>query len=196
MSQYGPPGGGYPPQQPGGYPGQPGGYPSQGGGYPGQPGGYGGIPGGTPELAGWGSRFGAYLIDGLLCGIPAIIGGIIGGVAGGMAASSGDPDSAGTGALIASCFAFLMYLVTLGLLIYNRWIQGGKTGQTWGRKFLNIKLVGEQTQQPIGAGMAFVRDLCHMADSFACYIGWLWPLWDEKNQTFADKIIKTLVVKS
>ncbi|MDQ1539752.1 MAG: hypothetical protein QOH29_478, partial [Actinomycetota bacterium] len=26
------------------------------------------------------------------------------------------------------------------------------------------------------------------------YLGYLWPLWDSKRQTFADKILKTVVV--
>jgi uncharacterized RDD family membrane protein YckC len=88
----------------------------------------------------------------------------------------------------------LLGLVSLGLTIYNRWILGGRTGQTWGRRTLNIRMVSEQTGQPIGAGMAFLRDLCHILDSLSCYIGWLWPLWDAKRQTFADKIMKTVVV--
>jgi len=48
--------------------------------------------------------------------------------------------------------------------------------------------------EPIGAGMAFVRDICHILDSLACYIGFLFPLWDAKRQTFADKIIHTVVI--
>jgi hypothetical protein len=32
-------------------------------------------------------------------------------------------------------------------------------------------------------------------DSLACYVGWLWPIWDSKRQTFADKIMKTVVVR-
>ncbi|WUN50496.1 RDD family protein [Streptomyces sp. NBC_00306] len=32
-------------------------------------------------------------------------------------------------------------------------------------------------------------------DSIACYLGWLWPLWDAKKQTFADKVCNTVVVK-
>lgn len=43
--------------------------------------------------------------------------------------------------------------------------------------------------------MAFVRKLAHLLDRFACYLGWLWPLWDEKNQTFADKVCKTVFIK-
>jgi len=69
----------------------------------------------------------------------------------------------------------------------------GRTGQSWGKQALKLRLLSESTGQPIGAGMAFVRDLAHIVDSLACYLGWLWPLWDAKRQTFADKLVKTVV---
>ena len=40
--------------------------------------------------------------------------------------------------------------------------------------------------------MAFVRDLCHIIDQVICYIGYLFPLWDAKRQTLADKIMTTV----
>jgi hypothetical protein len=61
---------------------------------------------------------------------------------------------------------------------------------------VGITLLGEETGQPIGAGMAFVRDLAHILDSLPFYLGWLWPLWDGKRQTFADKVVKTVVVSA
>jgi uncharacterized RDD family membrane protein YckC len=88
----------------------------------------------------------------------------------------------------------ILWLASLGWTIYNRWIQAGKTGQSLGKKVLNIRLVGENTGQPIGAAMAFARDLCHFVDSIICYIGYLFPLWDAKRQTLADKIVHTVVV--
>jgi len=30
--------------------------------------------------------------------------------------------------------------------------------------------------------------------SLLCYLGWFWPIWDRKRQTFADKIMRTVVV--
>lgn len=54
------------------------------------------------------------------------------------------------------------------------------------------KLVKIETGQPIGFGMAFVRHLCHVLEFV---IGFLWPLWDEKRQTFADKIVGTVVIR-
>lgn len=178
---------GQPPAQPGGYPGQPGAYGQQPYGaqpYGAQPYGgygYGGQP--TGELAGWPIRVGASLIDGIIYAIPYLIGSLI--------ASSGDSGDAGP-ALISLVF----YAIALGIWIYNRLIQQGRTGQSWGKKAVGIKLVGADTGQPIGAGKAFLRELTHILDSLPCYLGYLWPLWDEKKQTFSDKINNTYVVRA
>jgi uncharacterized RDD family membrane protein YckC len=134
--------------------------------------------------ANWLQRVGAYLVDSIIAGIPAGIGAAI------FAATStnGKPSSAGTAIYI------VLLLVSLGLSVYNRWILAGRTGQSWGKKALGIRLVGLETGQPIGGGMAFVRDLAHIVDGIICYIGFLFPLWDAKRQTLADKIVKTVVV--
>ena len=42
--------------------------------------------------------------------------------------------------------------------------------------------------------MSFVRQLAHVLDGLPCYLGYLWPLWDAKRQTFADKVIGTYVI--
>jgi uncharacterized RDD family membrane protein YckC len=44
--------------------------------------------------------------------------------------------------------------------------------------------------------MAFFRDLAHFVDAIICYAGFLFPLWDNKRQTLADKIVHTVVVKN
>lgn len=122
--------------------------------------------------ANWGQRVGALLID----EVPVIVVMLIG------------------VALRSSAVLILAYLVALGWAIYNRWYLGGTTGQSWGKKVLNVRLVKETTGQPIGAGMAFVRDIAHAVDSLICYIGWLFPLWDAKRQTLADKIVGSVVI--
>jgi len=87
-------------------------------------------------------------------------------------------------------------LAWIGWCVYNRWILQGNTGQSMGKRIAKIKLVREDTGQPIGPGMAFVRDLAHFVDNVICYVGWLWPLWDDKKQTLADKIMGTIVVNA
>ncbi|WP_086839641.1 RDD family protein [Amycolatopsis kentuckyensis] len=90
----------------------------------------------------------------------------------------------------------LGWLGQIAWTVYNRWITQGNTGQSMGKRYAKIKLVREDTGQPIGPGMAFVRDLAHAVDSAICYVGWLWPLWDDKSQTLSDKIVGTVVVNA
>ena len=87
----------------------------------------------------------------------------------------------------------VIMLAGFGWNIYNRWFVAGKTGQSLGKRVTKIKLIGEQTDAPIGPTNAFLRDLVHILDAIA-YVGYLWPLWDDKRQTFADKIMNTIVV--
>jgi RDD family len=89
---------------------------------------------------------------------------------------------------------YLGALYILALYIYNRWYRGGTTGYTIGRGLAGVKLVKESTGETIGMGMAFVRDIAHIVDSIICYVGWLFPLWDVKRQTIADKIMSTVVL--
>jgi uncharacterized RDD family membrane protein YckC len=122
--------------------------------------------------ANWAQRAGAYLIDAVPAWILIFI-----------------------GAITRSLVVYLLFaLAALAWVVYNRWIQMGRTGQSLGKRTLNLKLVSENTGEPIGAGMAFARDVCHLVDSIICYIGWLFPLWDAKRQTIADKIVSTVVV--
>jgi uncharacterized RDD family membrane protein YckC len=122
------------------------------------------------QYANWGQRVGAYLID-----VAPII-------------------------ILELIFSriFVIYLLVLlaglGWTIYNRWYMGGTTGQSLGKKVLHLRLVSESTGQPIGMLMAFVRDICHFIDSIICFIGYLFPLWDAKRQTIADKIVSTVVI--
>ena len=43
-------------------------------------------------------------------------------------------------------------------------------------------------------GKPFIRQLAHAIDGAICYIGFLFPLWDAKRQTIADKLMKTVCV--
>jgi uncharacterized RDD family membrane protein YckC len=145
-------------------------------------------PADASNLAQWPMRAGGYVID-LLLLLPGYLLLFIG-----MPKTTAD---AQTGLMTVSTPGVTYYLgilVILGITIWNRWLKGGSTGQTIGRGVVGVKLVSEETGQPIGALMAFVRDIAHIVDSVICYVGWLFPLWDAKRQTIADKIMKTVVV--
>jgi uncharacterized RDD family membrane protein YckC len=85
-------------------------------------------------------------------------------------------------------------LVALAFGIWNQVIRQGRTGYSLGKTAVGIRLVKDGSGQPMGAGWCFVRQLAHYVDSLICYLGWLWPLWDTKRQTLADKIMGTVVV--
>jgi uncharacterized RDD family membrane protein YckC len=136
-------------------------------------------------LANWPQRVGAYLIDYLIAAIPAFLALIL--------FSGTQPgETANAGAVLVSS---LLYLVSLGIWIYNRAIMMGRTGQSWGKQVLNLRLVRMADGQPMGGGMAFVRDLLHILDALVCYLGFLWPIWDARRQClFSDKIMNTVVL--
>ena len=78
--------------------------------------------------------------------------------------------------------------------IWNFGYRQGTTGSSIGKSIMKFKVVGEKTGQPIGFGLSIVRQLAHIIDGAICYIGYLFPLWDAKRQTLADKIMTTVVV--
>lgn len=86
------------------------------------------------------------------------------------------------------------YLLTLVIGIWNQVYRQGKTGQSLGKKVLGITTVKEHTRQPLGFWVSLWRQVLHIADSLLCYIGYLWPLWDAKRQTFSDKIVGAVVL--
>ncbi|MDP3889609.1 RDD family protein [Nocardioides sp.] len=180
-------------QEPGQQPGQPYGQPAYG--QPQDP--YGQPAYGQPTVgyAHWGKRVGSYLIDALVIAaamIPYYIGF---GMAGASSTSTdiyGNPQMEFNGVSLA----LIAIGIVLGVVafIWNICLKGGKTGWTVGKGALGIRLLNEKTGQPIGAGMAFVRQLAHIVDALPCYLGYLWPLWDAKRQTFADKIVGSVVI--
>lgn len=82
----------------------------------------------------------------------------------------------------------------LGFFFWQLVVQGN-TGQTIGKKQMKIKLLREQDGQVVGSGLSIGRYFVHVLDSLPLYLGYLWPLWDDKRQTFADKILHTVVIK-
>ena len=148
------------------------------------------------DYARWGKRVGAMLID----QIPTYVGLIIFYVGYGIwlfqfsaSASTGTLDFGG--GLVPMIVGSAIMLAGFGWTIYNRWLVAGRTGQSLGKRVTKIQLVSELTDAPIGPTNAFVRDLVHILDGMA-YVGYLWPLWDDKRQTFADKIVRTVVVNA
>lgn len=84
-------------------------------------------------------------------------------------------------------------VATLVFEIWNLIVRQGRTGSSLGKQLLGIMVISEMTGTPIGAGRTLARQLTHILDGL-CLVGYLWPLWDPKRQTFADKVANTIVV--
>jgi len=136
---------------------------------------------GAGELAQWPQRALGFLLDAVIPAVAFfviyIVALILGHVVG----------------ILGILFLLVAYV---GVFAYEiiQLIKQGNTGQTIGKKVIGLKVIKEQTGEPIGAGMSIVRQIAHFADSVVCYLGWLFPLWDAKRQTFADKIVTSVVI--
>ena len=189
---YPPPGGNYPPPSGGG------GFP--GGSYPPPP--PGGVIGVLPQGAytPWISRFLAFLIDyipyliivgigwGILIGSPECVdfsdtelGEILG----------ASYESCGPSTLGQTSMS-LSILIGFAYVLWNYGYRQGTTGSSVGKAILKFKVVSERTGLPIGFGLSIVRQLAHFVDAIIFGIGFLFPLWDSKRQTLADKIMTTV----
>ncbi len=136
-----------------------------------------------PPLADWGTRVVAYLID-LAIGVVAAIVLVI--VAAVLAKIAG---------ALAALVLVLGYAAIIGFTYWNLGWQVGVTGQSIGKKQMHIRVLKEVDGQPLGGGLGIVRQLAHFVDGIICSIGYLFPLWDPKKQTLADKIMSTVVIK-
>ncbi len=135
-----------------------------------------------PAYASFGKRAIGWLFDYM---VPALAINLVLSVPAGLA---GDSD-------LGNLIVIVMYAVMYLGWYYILSSMAGKTGKTPGRKLAKTKLVDADTGRPIGVGKAFLRYICHIADNLICYIGWLFPLWDAKRQTLADKIVSTVVIE-
>lgn len=179
------------PEQPGGPPTPPpmppqpgyGAPPSPQPGYGAPPPGYGAPPpgygqpeygapapsaGGMAELAPWGTRVVAALIDAAIILAAQLVIGVIS--------------------------RNLGQLVGIGLEVYFAYLVGTR-GSSPGKQVMKIKVVRDADGQLVGFGTAVLRWLAHIVDVITLGIGFLWPLWDAKKQTFADKIVGTVVIR-
>jgi len=77
-------------------------------------------------------------------------------------------------------------------MIVNRLVLPPLTGWTLGRAVCGIRVVA-RGGDGVGSLRLLGRDLAHLLDTAALFLGWLWPLWDGRNRTFADLLLRTEV---
>src|SRR4051794_39251310 len=129
--------------------------------------------------AGWWSRVGATLIDGVIVSaafaVTALVFGII-----------------GNNAALAVALVVVYIGATFGyapvMLAYN-------DGRTVGKLAVGIRVV-DADGRPIGFGRALLREtIVKWVLSFTIVLVPLWPLWDRENRTLHDMVVSTRVVR-
>ena len=146
----------------------------------------------------WVTRVAAYLID---FGLLAVVGVIAAaalkfteesncrGQSGDLGPGSACPSEPSTLGLI---LALVCVFAGVVLFIWNFGYRQGTTGSSVGKSVMKFKVVSQTTGQPIGFGSSILRQFLHLLDGMLGNLGYLWPLWDAKRQTFADKIMSTV----
>jgi Mce-associated membrane protein len=131
-----------------------------------------------PPTASWPKRVGAFAIDALL---PTAVIATLGLVA-----------------WTAPLMGWLWWIfVGAGALVFlvaavNRWLLPALNGWSLGRALFGIAVRNRDGWSP-GLLRILGRDVAHLLDTAAIFIGWLWPLWDRRNRTFADLLLRTEV---
>jgi uncharacterized RDD family membrane protein YckC len=139
-------------------------------------------------LASWGSRVGAYLLDvlfGLLLEVP---GGVLVGVG---AATHG-----GVRVALLTVGSVLLAVGVIVQIWQSGWRQGAR-GQSWGKSVTGLRTVSAETMRPIGGPMGLLRWLVDsLLGSITALqvLNYLWPLWDSRRQTWADKVVGSVVL--
>lgn len=86
-----------------------------------------------------------------------------------------------------------LVLVPVAVLVVLLVLQA-LTGWTPGKLVTGIRVVREDEHRPAGLWRTAARWVLHVLDAILL-IGYLRPLWHAKRQTFADSIVRTVVVR-
>lgn len=155
------------------------------------------------KTAGFGIRLGAYLIDTmaisaafyLLVFIFGIIGfASIGGMSGLESIDSGDgPSDALVVGLVAGYFG-MIFLFIIFYYLYFSLFESSKYQASLGKLAVGI-IVTDMEGERISFLKALGRNLGKFISGIIIYIGFLMPLWTEKQQTLHDIMASCLVVE-
>jgi len=145
------------------------------------------------EHAGFGSRFFAWLIDGILMGILA---GVCAGCAFGAATLAAAGDDSFFGVLAALIAFFLFVVVAFFQFVYFGFFWS-RDGQSLGMKMLSMRVVRRHSDELCSFWRAGFRgSIGYWISGLVFSLGFLWALIDANKETWHDKIFDTWVVKA
>jgi uncharacterized RDD family membrane protein YckC len=152
-------------------------------------------------LAGWWSRVGAQLIDGVIVGIGALL--LL--VAITAPFSVGFFASDGVG-IVSTIVGLLIAIVCVAVvaLLYAPALMARTNGKTLGRMATGIRVV-RANEQPVDFGFAMVREVAVktllfgvvglLTGGLGILADYLWPLWDEENRALHDFVVDTRTIR-
>ena len=145
------------------------------------------------EHAGFGSRFFAWLIDGILMGILA---GLCAGCAFGAATMAALGDDSLFGWLFGLGAFVLIVVVAFFQFVYFGYFWS-RDGQSLGMKMLSMKVVRRHSSELCSFWRAGFRgSIGYWISGLVFSLGFLWALIDANKETWHDKIFDTWVVKA
>ncbi len=162
------------------------------------------IPGVTYELAGWWSRVGAYLLDGLFMVVLAIpfflLASAIGLDVGDSTSGDGGASFSAQNGQVVGLFLIFLLVVFLYAPTTMVWLKGS----TPGKLILGIRVV-RANGNPITFGYALLREwvikgivlgiVNGITIGLASLLNYLWPLWDSENRALHDMAAGSRVVR-
>ena len=93
--------------------------------------------------------------------------------------------------------AVLLGLLSLAATVLYFTLPVGRSGQTVGKRAAGVRVVDANNGLAIGPARALGRYLFSaFVSGNVCLLGYLWALWDDRKQTWHDKIVNSVVVKA
>ena len=150
----------------------------------------------------WLRRVAAFVVDGLPTVALAALGfGLVWLTR--IQACDGDPSARDLGpqcgsgvSTVGQVCLLAAWAAMVGYGVWNFGLRQGTGGSSIGKSTLGLRVVSVATNEPIGFWRSVIRQLAHILDVMTLGLGYLWPLWDRKHQTFADKLTLTVCVRA
>ncbi len=79
---------------------------------------------------------------------------------------------------------------------YFTYFHATAAGQTIGNRALGIRVLDADSGGPLTYARSFIRFLVSYVSGLVILLGFLWMLWDNRNQTWHDKAANSLVVRA
>jgi uncharacterized RDD family membrane protein YckC len=141
------------------------------------------------ELASWGRRLAALLVDVVVLGLVIAV----------TLFAAGMPADDLRHRVENGETLLIIFLFLIPEAIYYTALIGSRS-QTFGKMALGIKVVDAESRSPIGYGRAFRRWLStatlRALFTIPTVIDHLWPLHDSRNQALHDKFARSVVVRT